>query len=404
MKKTTSLFLSISLLLIIYSFPLISQCSEYGETTVDMTSNHADDFLLGQMISVTSPGILTDIGINSNTNTNDIIIGIYDDNAGQPNNLITESFINDLEIGDNIIDVNDVGIPAGDYWLMKVLDGDSNIGEKTGSVTTRYVSHTFSSPLPDPIGSTTSYTDDVFTARLIVCIEDCLSSGQMEAESNEPHSEDFLMGQKYTLLEGEYVTAVGMNVASNANKVIAAIYTDASNTPDDIVVQSGEFDLQVGDNIVDVPDVFLPAGDYWIMKVLEGTTNIGEISGYYDTRYVSLPYGNTLPDPIGTTSVFGSEKFTTWMVMCNDLDNDGVKNSIDNCVMDHNPAQGDIDNDGIGNICDNSIAVSDIANVEGLLFLEDLPSGVITKSPNGKCWMMTVTDDGTMEVFEVICP
>ncbi len=40
------------------------------------------------------------------------------------------------------------------------------------------------------------------------------------------------------------------------------------------------------------------------------------------------------------------------IVLMADGDNDGVADSLDNCISDHNPDQADTDGDGIGNVCD----------------------------------------------------
>ena len=40
----------------------------------------------------------------------------------------------------------------------------------------------------------------------------------------------------------------------------------------------------------------------------------------------------------------------------------------------------------------------------GDVFIEDINSGVIMKSPNGSCWRMTINDDGTVKTTSVPCP
>lgn len=40
----------------------------------------------------------------------------------------------------------------------------------------------------------------------------------------------------------------------------------------------------------------------------------------------------------------------------------------------------------------------------GDVFIEDINSGVIMKSPNGSCWRMTINDDGSVKTTSVPCP
>ena len=43
---------------------------------------------------------------------------------------------------------------------------------------------------------------------------------------------------------------------------------------------------------------------------------------------------------------------STCVIVHNDIDQDGVIDSLDNCVQIHNPQQADFDNDGLGDVCD----------------------------------------------------
>jgi len=41
---------------------------------------------------------------------------------------------------------------------------------------------------------------------------------------------------------------------------------------------------------------------------------------------------------------------------------------------------------------------------QGDIFLEDIQSGIILKSPNGQCWRGTLTDQGTLNFAQTTCP
>lgn len=87
-----------------------------------------------------------------------------------------------------------------------------------------------------------------------------------------------------------------------------------------------------------------------------------------------------------------------------DDDNDTIENSVDNCPNNSNILQEDIDNDGIGDVCDPENVVSHLHTVEDNVFLDKVSSGVITRSPDGNCWMMYVANNGAVRTISVVCP
>jgi len=112
---------------------------------------------------------------------------------------------------------------------------------------------------------------------------------------------------------------------------------------------------------------------------------------------------------------------------CEDSDNDGVEDSIDNCVDSPNTTQSDIDNDGIGDGCDNCPLVANedqadadtngigdacdsgqgnvgVYNELGDLYNSSNISGLILKSVNGECYRIIVNDQGGLETHGVVCP
>ena len=107
-----------------------------------------------------------------------------------------------------------------------------------------------------------------------------------------------------------------------------------------------------------------------------------------------------------TSLVFAQEKsydlYKTHEIIT--VDGDLVENSIDNCPNDLNPGQEDIDEDGIGDVCDPENIVTQLHEVRDNIFVNDSYSGVIVKSPDGKCWSIVVHNDGSMHTIKVKCP
>lgn len=87
-----------------------------------------------------------------------------------------------------------------------------------------------------------------------------------------------------------------------------------------------------------------------------------------------------------------------------DVDTDGILNSVDNCPNDANPGQEDIDGDGIGNICDDSNVIAPPAVIDGHIYLNEDNSGAILRSPGGNCFLITVSDTGEVLTVSVTCP
>ncbi len=99
-----------------------------------------------------------------------------------------------------------------------------------------------------------------------------------------------------------------------------------------------------------------------------------------------------------------SAQFTFTLTIDNDSDRDGHDDDVDNCPDNYNPGQEDIDGDGIGNVCDNMNEPGLFVVMDENLFLNKEYSGVILKSENGLCWMITVNNNGSMSTISVVCP
>ena len=75
---------------------------------------------------------------------------------------------------------------------------------------------------------------------------------------------------------------------------------------------------------------------------------------------------------------FFVSNFTKLVPFC-DNDNDGVENSVDNCVNSSNPNQADSDSDGIGNVCDSCPNQAGPASNNGCPVQQGKPDFIITE-------------------------
>ncbi len=145
------------------------------------------------------------------------------------------------------------------------------------------------------------------------------------------------------------------------------------------------------------------------------------------TKYeLSLNIGSTVEDQstFNLIRLDGNEgdAYTVYVALpsCGDpadLDGDGIANAIDNCPLTSNIGQEDDDNDGIGNVCElaagNDTGLVGIGTTEpksklevaeGDLYIKNFRRGIILTTYNGKCFRITVQDDGTLKSREIPCP
>lgn len=150
---------------------IYAQCNYGNDQALSETSVHIPDYLLGTAIHVDFPVNISQLGMIAMDDNDNFEVAIYDDNNGAPGNLLT-SGSGTTQIGEVIVDVPDVVVPAGTYYFMVVFQSNSNVScGTTVDETIWYIPQTYGEPLPSNLVSTSSYTGKKF-AYFLVCDPD----------------------------------------------------------------------------------------------------------------------------------------------------------------------------------------------------------------------------------------
>ncbi len=125
---------------------------------------HDMNYLIGSEIEVTSDCLMVDFGVIAHSQGQSLMIVLYDDHGGHPDNLIVHSDPVTLNLDRNEVEVEPTLLTSGTYWIMAVYDSDAKIGfEIDGPVERhKYVEHTFGDPFP----STCHPAESFFTPRV----------------------------------------------------------------------------------------------------------------------------------------------------------------------------------------------------------------------------------------------
>jgi hypothetical protein len=111
--------------------------------------------------------------------------------------------------------------------------------------------------------------------------------------TNVGWSKDFVILKKITLTSGT-LDSLGIAVASSVvSKVV--LYSDNAGNPDQLLAQTASSTLVIGTNVLDVSNISITAGDYWIGAIgqtsISFNTNLNSLSA----KYFSWPYATALP-------------------------------------------------------------------------------------------------------------
>src|SRR3990167_3485213 len=97
-------------------------------------------------------GNITEIRVTASGNGN-IKLGIYTDNAGEPDDLLSSVGSTAITTGENVIPITSTPVVSGTYyWLAYNID-QANIPYKNTGGTNRYKVLTYATAFPDPAGT-----------------------------------------------------------------------------------------------------------------------------------------------------------------------------------------------------------------------------------------------------------
>jgi len=128
-------------------------------------SSHWPNYLLGTSIQVTKTSKLLSFGVLSKGSGPQAIMALYTDSAGSPGTLVTNTAAFTLTSSSQEVAAStQATLPVGTYWLVAEYDKTGAIGYTASapSVTTKYVTHTFGSPLPASFPAPSSYAGQQF--------------------------------------------------------------------------------------------------------------------------------------------------------------------------------------------------------------------------------------------------
>lgn len=160
-----------------------------------------------------------------------------------------------------------------------------------------------------------TFTTTILSALLCFnFLAQCNYGNDQPLSETSAHIQDYLLG---TAIHVDYpvnISKLGMICMDENDNFEVAIYNDNNGVPGSLLT-SGSGVTQLGEVIVDVPDVIVSPGTYYFMVVFESNSSISCDSVANESIwYVPQTYGEALPSNLSNTILYTGKKFAYFLV------------------------------------------------------------------------------------------
>jgi hypothetical protein len=132
------------------------------------SSSHSPNYLLGSRLDVKTPMTVTDLALIGKASGPNVRMALYTDAKG-PDALVVEGPETAMVAGVLEMSVDPTPIDAGYYWIMAVYDSTASVGISypgSGGYY-KYVSMSYSDPMPDPFGTISTGTNQIYNYYIV---------------------------------------------------------------------------------------------------------------------------------------------------------------------------------------------------------------------------------------------
>lgn len=152
---------------------------------------------------------------------------------------------------------------------------------------------------------------------ILLCLN---SSAQCNFGNDDPlgaasgHVRDYLLGTAIQLNYSANISHLGMICMDDNDNFKVAVYDDNNGAPGNLLT-SGSGTTEIGEVIVDVPDIVVEPGTYYFMAVFESSTSISCGTVADQTMwYIPHSYDASLPSQLENLSSYTERKFSYFLI------------------------------------------------------------------------------------------